>query len=184
MMNHGGINANIRIEWHQWDKSGTSRLSSPVLDLMSLPFSPLDVQYVATRDIAEGEELLLSYGQEWEEAWVQHLEKILHANTEVRAAREAWESRNKEGPKPIPEKPQFRTFITAPPGLFPEHFNMDCVGFGCGKDALPDESGDLEGLGEKDVLVAKAMAFAKNNFLIGKEIEKSTGQGEACAEIP
>lgn len=182
MMNHGGVNANVKIEWHQWDSSVESRLSNPVIDIMSLPFSPLDIQYTATRDISEGEELLLSYGPEWEEAWLQHLTMLVTANANSAKALREWEERSRKGLKPIPEKPQFRTYITAPSGLFPEHFNLDCVGFSCGKDIVPDEGGDIEALEAKDLLVTEAMKYAKTNFLIGSDME--IGTTGACADLP
>jgi len=33
----------------------------------------LSFEYVALRDIEEGEEIFMDYGEEWEDAWEQHV---------------------------------------------------------------------------------------------------------------
>jgi hypothetical protein len=76
-INHNKTLANVKI---QWAPNGTAAHDSSWLSL-----TPKDIEwqikpslafdYVATREIAEGEELFLDYGDLWEEAWVQHSKK-------------------------------------------------------------------------------------------------------------
>ena len=75
MANHeiSGI-ANMEISWFAWHGRSIKRLlDMPIDALMAAPFAQLDLQYVATRDIAAGEELSIDYGLRWMAAWAEHL---------------------------------------------------------------------------------------------------------------
>jgi hypothetical protein len=71
---------NLRVEWPQQQNANNSLnhnatylakpLSDPVWDTLK---PQLVLQYVATRPIAPGDELFLSYGPEWEQAWERHV---------------------------------------------------------------------------------------------------------------
>jgi hypothetical protein len=39
------------------------------------PHAGLAFEFVALRDIGEGEEILIDYGEEWEAAWQEHVRK-------------------------------------------------------------------------------------------------------------
>jgi hypothetical protein len=129
MLNHGGAGSNVRMEWYSAGEEegergeggqtpAPSRLQLPLRDLEALPFAPLDVRYVATRDIPRGQELLLDYGAAWTRRWLDHLDRLLEWN-------EAYDG---EQPRNKALKPQFREPITAPDDFFPEHFKSECIG--------------------------------------------------------
>ena len=52
------------MEWHALAApaaAGTRSIDGPLEALLAAPFSPLDISYIATRDIAVNEELFLHY---------------------------------------------------------------------------------------------------------------------------
>ena len=135
MLNHGGAGSNVRMEWYSAGEEegergeggqtpAPSRLQLPLRDLEALPFAPLDVRYVATRDIPRGQELLLDYGAAWTRRWLDHLDRLLEWNGDVE-----WNEESKENAvdSPIALMPQFREPIGTPVGFFPEHFKSDCI---------------------------------------------------------
>jgi hypothetical protein len=67
---------NVEVSWHSWNGSLPEMLQEgyPLnLTEIELATSPLfNIQYKALRDIAVGEEILLSYGKDWEEEWKSH----------------------------------------------------------------------------------------------------------------
>jgi len=112
--------ANAMYRWFDWttlNQSQTSRnslygvysnrqsespvsrlLRAPVEELLASPFGPLDLGYYALRDIEEGEELTIDYGEAWQTAWNDWL-----------ARRDT-------------EDVMFRQSIQPPEGLFPDHW--------------------------------------------------------------
>ncbi|CAE7691180.1 unnamed protein product [Symbiodinium microadriaticum] len=158
MANHGGVKANVKIEWHQWDaldgkEPPVNHLDWDISKLEALPFAPLDFKYVALRDIAEGEELLLSYGEQWERAWMRYLGEM-----------KVWIEKN--GVSSIALKPQFREPITAPKGFFPPNFDADCIGAtGCKKSRANKRSKNpvkSQFVDAPDIELARE--YAKSNF--------------------
>jgi SET domain len=74
-INHNQTNANVKI---QWAKDGELSHNATFLEIdpVKLMYDykvRLAFDYVATKDIAEGEELFLDYGDEWEAAWTEHV---------------------------------------------------------------------------------------------------------------
>ena len=76
-INHGGKDkANVKVRWPDKELiahkpeylSRTPFNLSNTIDKIGLSF-----EYVAIRDIAEGEEVLMDYGPEWEAAWAKHV---------------------------------------------------------------------------------------------------------------
>jgi hypothetical protein len=67
---------NVEVSWHSWSGSLPEMLQEgyPLnLTEIELATSPLfNIQYKALRDIPMGEEILLSYGRDWEEEWKSH----------------------------------------------------------------------------------------------------------------
>ena len=125
MLNHGGsTKSNVRMEWYTAEGQ-ESRLEMSIQELEALPFAPLDLRYVATRPIRQGEELLLDYGAVWSRKWLEHLDRLLEWNGDIEWTAEKRE--NLENPS-ISFMPQFREVIGAPARLFPPHFQSDCVG--------------------------------------------------------
>ena len=76
-INHGGKEkANVKVRWPDKELiahkpeylTRTPFNLSNTVDKIGLSF-----EYVALRDIAEGEEVLMDYGEEWEAAWEKHV---------------------------------------------------------------------------------------------------------------
>jgi hypothetical protein len=74
-INHNQSLANIKIQWppHGEMSHDESWLKRPSMDAEYEYSTHLGMDYVATRDIQEGEELLMDYGNDWEQAWQEHL---------------------------------------------------------------------------------------------------------------
>ena len=67
-----GPNAEYR--WaSEWDPDTQERLQLPLRDLIEIGRGP-SLEIYATRDITSGEEIFIDYGQEWEDAWHQHVQ--------------------------------------------------------------------------------------------------------------
>lgn len=72
LINHSSKNQNVRLEWSSvmmhpdWCDYTLQQLSQQ-------KHAGLVFDYVALRDIQEGEEILLDYGMEWEQAWKEHV---------------------------------------------------------------------------------------------------------------
>lgn len=161
LINHGGISANVQIEWHQWDDSNA--LNMDVFDLMDLSYSALDIKYVATRDIAIGEELLLDYGVLWEKAWGQYLDKKEYQSQVYREEMSSWNPQT--SPKPFPPQPPlFRFYIEAPSGLFPPHFEVPCVGFGCDGDDSELVKAAIQQVDSSKLAIAQSKQYASTHF--------------------
>ncbi len=74
-INHDGLFPNVKIQWAENDERyhNSSWLNEPVSFFDSVWTPKLMLEYVALRDIQEGEEVLVDYGTEWEEAWDEHV---------------------------------------------------------------------------------------------------------------
>lgn len=146
MINHGGINSNVEIMWES-DSSTTEHLSQPASILASLNFAPLTIKYVAKRPIISGEEITISYGQEWEEKWLEYLSSLKLWNQQFGAFGHYM-------------KPQFRKMIEAPFGLFPPTFFGNCFGKRC-ELSLENEKHQ-----EYEAEIIGAIKYAESNFLL------------------
>ena len=74
-INHSPDAANVRVQWpkqdlvahkHEFLQRDPNQLRDTI-EKIGLSF-----EYVATRDIERGEEILMNYGKEWQEAWEEH----------------------------------------------------------------------------------------------------------------
>ena len=71
------------------------KMQTSLLELSLKEAAQLDLQYTATRDIEAGEEILYSYGEEWQDAWSEYSAEIsewsekVFKQTEVRELRVA-----------------------------------------------------------------------------------------------
>lgn len=75
-INHDSIQPNARLKWSESPlHSGREWLNWTLEELkqISLNRTGLLLEIVATRDIQQGEEILLDYGSEWETAWNEHV---------------------------------------------------------------------------------------------------------------
>jgi hypothetical protein len=73
-INHSKEKANAKLRWNTKLMQHPEWLSMPVADWVGDLHSGLVLDFVATRDIEPGEEILVHYGDEWEEAWTKHTE--------------------------------------------------------------------------------------------------------------
>lgn len=74
-INHGsGLSSpNARVEWSKWSLQGQYRIRQPPEELVHDKSASVFMDVVALRNIQVGEEILIDYGLEWEEAWRHHV---------------------------------------------------------------------------------------------------------------
>lgn len=131
MVNNGGKFSSLEMNWYDWETRQVLK-GSDILDIMeewsvddleSSAFASLDICYVATRYIEQGEELTLYYGKEWARAYRDYKKKL------------------KEDPK---REILFRQPIGARLDMFPDWWMVDCVGKACDyaedDESAPDHS--------------------------------------------
>ena len=150
--------ANMHPEWFFWDEStsfstpvpdtnangngngngnnnGTRALlhSTPLTALAAQPFTQLDLAYRATRAIAAGEELFVSYGEAWAEAYAQYdtalqahgrnaseaFDVLLAGRSPAALAPQELDILQRQRQK---QRPRFRKYIGDPHGLFLPHW--------------------------------------------------------------
>jgi hypothetical protein len=83
VVNHGGkTRANVKVRWsEQSPLTGARMKKRRPMELLSAPVGGADadvhellvLEFVATRTIEKGDEILLDYGDDWETAWRQHV---------------------------------------------------------------------------------------------------------------
>jgi hypothetical protein len=74
LINHGSTEkANVRIQWSESTLSDNGLLEKNINQAMYEEYTNVLIDYVALRDLEEGEELYLDYGKEWEDAWNKHI---------------------------------------------------------------------------------------------------------------
>jgi hypothetical protein len=97
------------------------------------------VLFLDDRDIEEGEELLLSYGPAWEQAWAAYLDQMLEWHETLNLL----ESLEKDLDSFEMFPPQFRASVGAPAGMFPDTFFADeCLGpIPCDSSAGQEQGG-------------------------------------------
>ena len=75
-INHDSRNPNIRIKWpdHELVAHKPDWLAQDIHFLRdTIEKIGLSFEFVALRDIKEGEELVMNYGKEWEDSWTEHV---------------------------------------------------------------------------------------------------------------
>jgi hypothetical protein len=117
MMNHGGLtHSNVMISWTQATVTAAEGFLSWSPKALEDEYNPpLELAYIATRDLSAGEELLIDYGETWEGQWTEYLTDL-----------ERWVAQgdHSEGQE-IANKPQFRSFLSAPKDLFPSQWRWN-----------------------------------------------------------
>ena len=68
---HSKINA--KLEWSKNKNHKFQWLEKSVEEVIAEPYAGLMLEFVALRDIEEGEEIFINYGIEWENAWEEHV---------------------------------------------------------------------------------------------------------------
>jgi hypothetical protein len=177
LINHGGTSSNVEIDWFDWSSLSSSppaRLNWTAGELEENPFAPLDFQYIATQDIAPGEEILLNYGLKWEEAWGAYLEGL----------KQYWLEFGSSG---VVIGPQFRSAIEITSNMFlPPHLQATpCVGkHGCGSSKKDLPNGLKQKAKEREVRqreLQQGKEFIEKHFKISVNDNKeasSTAGGE------
>jgi hypothetical protein len=76
LVNHNSKDPNVQMDWADHDVlfTNTDVLGKPVQELRTMnPQPSLLMQLTATRDISKGEEIVMDYGSEWENAWNEYI---------------------------------------------------------------------------------------------------------------
>jgi len=76
LINHGGKQrSNLKLQWSDPSRSNHQPewLNKTLKQLRKKKGAVLTMELIALRDIVEGEEVLIDYGDEWEEAWDRHV---------------------------------------------------------------------------------------------------------------
>lgn len=122
-INHGKSTvANVKLRWAKDGEMGHKEkllFHSPKY-MASTPAPGLFVDVVATRDIAEDEEIFLDYGPAWETAWEEHVanwDKYKHAE-DYQSARD-WSIENADA--------VLRTEKEQEDEPYPSHFELKCI---------------------------------------------------------
>ena len=76
LVNHNQTQANVRLQWAlpQRSQLDPELLKKNVTELEDVKSSRLAMELVAIRDIHPDEEIFLNYGDEWEKAWLDHVQ--------------------------------------------------------------------------------------------------------------
>lgn len=74
LINHGGKkDANVKVVWSEKTMVHPEWLDKPITEWAYKSGAGLCFDYIATRDIVQGEEILLDYGDDWQAAWDHHV---------------------------------------------------------------------------------------------------------------
>jgi hypothetical protein len=65
--------ANAEIKWSDFSYHKSEWINAPLAEIKKLQKTGLLFDIVATKEIERGDEILLYYGQEWEEKWTSHI---------------------------------------------------------------------------------------------------------------
>lgn len=72
-INHHQLRSNVKVQWARRFHNQELVDSGSLDDLDASQESQLAFEYVATKDIKEGDELLMDYGPDWQNAWLTHI---------------------------------------------------------------------------------------------------------------
>jgi hypothetical protein len=149
-INHGA-EPNIALRWYQPPSRPPSGSGSAEeflgghLQALLRGEVPLYLEYYAVRPIAAGDELTMSYGNAWADAWMRYLSVLamwMGDSVDVNSTRDGDSDRHGNmssqsvgyDDSAIMNAPQFRQFITLPAGLLPaaSYRHPSCLGdIGC-----------------------------------------------------
>jgi hypothetical protein len=120
MANHQNESAaNLEMRWHFWNEEDRVKIENgtSLKSLEASAFAPLDLAFVARRDIAVDEELTVFYGHDWEHHWTRYLAEVVDWKMHSDASG--------GGEEDVSLMPMFRHFIEAPKGMFPAHWALE-----------------------------------------------------------
>jgi SET domain len=126
-INHNQTLANVRVKWAPHGEAGhdSSVFDQSLETLFRMRKTRLAFDFIATRDIKEGEELFLDYGEDWERAWLRHTDKFRTDHSSptsmvdplYQSARQ-WNHANDES--------DIRTEAEQVLNLYPSHMELRC----------------------------------------------------------
>lgn len=73
-INHDQDKYNAELRWSDLPYHQSDWLNRPARELIDLDHTGLIMEFVATRDIKPGEEILIDYGTRWQQAWDKYVE--------------------------------------------------------------------------------------------------------------
>lgn len=157
MVNNGGDNSSLSVRWYEWETrkvlhgSDMPRAAKEleIDDLEGSPAASLDISFVATRDINQGEELTLNYGERWESTWNSYVESLSNLNSFGNS------------PKPIFLEP-----IGLDPHMYPTSWLVPCIGSSCDEYKIGGDSDTTE-----EITLAKP-SFDINSLLKTTKVNK------------
>jgi hypothetical protein len=87
-INHNQTLANVKLVWADPERSNhhPDWLNKSLGELDQISYAGLAMELVATRPIYPGDEVFLDYGDQWEEAWQQHLKLWIPGNADYKSA--------------------------------------------------------------------------------------------------
>ena len=72
-INHDRENYNAELRWSELPNHQSAWLNQSVDELIELDHAGLIMEFIAIRDISRGEEILIDYGERWQNAWDEHV---------------------------------------------------------------------------------------------------------------
>jgi hypothetical protein len=137
-VNHDNEKANAQLVWskhsqHQphWLETNPKELGSPDYQYLGLV-----MELVATKDINEGEEVLLDYGKEWQAAWDAHV-KVWNSKVASGEIPEKWPIRALDLNEEYKTKP-FKTVEELEADPYPDNVRVGCF-------LVADEDDNVDG---------------------------------------
>ena len=96
LINHSsGKRANTKLQWSEPNRMRHPEwLEKPIEAWGSEYHTGLQLDFVATRDIEEGEEILIDYGDAWQASWDQHVSTFRFENLRPKGYRPSFEVNN------------------------------------------------------------------------------------------
>ena len=106
-INHNQTKANVMLQWGDPERGNhqPSYLDMPLEQLIEVKSSKLSLHLVAIRDIREGDEVFLDYGDEWEAAWQKHVREW-HPMPDAASYRDARTLNGDPETEPLPTEPE------------------------------------------------------------------------------
>ena len=74
LVNHNQTLANVQVRWSTRQEGQTSWFNYTPSQVLERKSAGLSMELVAMRDIDEGEEIFLDYGDDWEDTWQRHVQ--------------------------------------------------------------------------------------------------------------
>lgn len=116
-INHDAEKYNAELRWSELPNHQSDWLNRSVDELVDLGHSGLIMEFVATRDIKPREEILIDYGNRWQQAWDKHV-KNWEPFHEYKRYTPAWEFNDYTLPVRTQEEQKVRPY--------PDHVFIGC----------------------------------------------------------